>query len=203
MDRVIPLIRETPYEEVTPVDSISLHGWNKICEWRAENKGNLGVKLGAELGFFANSIFSIFETVVRAPACFLICNKFSKNIAAIVNSSNEESSKNYKELVEKCEASFDQCFQAIAQNFISMGTNLVSHEQNMSTARSVRDRLHDVSQTICREVGNFSPLEQNHNRISTSPISMMLWSGLGLIDTVVSLIAHAKTEPEKRGAERD
>jgi hypothetical protein len=148
--------REPPYHpDNTKIEkSISLHAWNQIAEWRAEKAGSLGRKFIAELGYLGSGITGIVELPFRVVAAYTIGNSLSQLFAKMIFCDEEE---RYRQIKNTLDKSVDETIQGIAQNFTSIGTNLVSHELNMTVSRQVKRDLDGSTQKIVKAVEAISP----------------------------------------------
>ncbi|NGX59583.1 MAG: hypothetical protein KR126chlam3_00735 [Chlamydiae bacterium] len=118
------------------VNSINLHLWELISEYRAKHEGNTVHKIAASAAYFMNFIFGIVETSVRGAGALVVGNPISRVIAALVRWDGEL--LDYNPVVFMTNASIDYCSQGVFQNLVSSLTNLDSHSTNMLTAERVK-----------------------------------------------------------------
>lgn len=137
-----PLDRDSPYEQTVqtqPEKSVSLHAWDQITQWRAQEQGDVGRKLIAELGYFGSGVTGIVETPVRFITALIVGNRVSGGIARVISIlidgvDDGETLKSYNAVKKMLGESCDETIQGVAQNFASMGTNLASHDLNIETS---------------------------------------------------------------------
>jgi len=91
-----------------------------------------------------SGIAGVVEVPFRFTAAYIVGNRISGYIAkaiSLVKDDDDASVKAYNKTKEACNKSFSHAVQGVAQNFTSLGTNIVSHNSNMRVANKIQGRL--------------------------------------------------------------
>ena len=128
-------------------NSISLHNWIKISEYREEHQGNSYHKAIASAAYFGNGIFGSIETALRIPIGFLVGNPLSRLILGAMYLDRIE----HNPIIEGVNANIDHCAQATLQSLVSAFTNAHSHTSNMKTAEKIRNLARGKT-AVCMDI---------------------------------------------------
>jgi hypothetical protein len=116
--------------------SITLQGWMKITSLRGRNT-NKG-KLSSTVGYLANGIFGVFETIGRGIAWGVVGNPLSSSIAKCVTQNSPTRREQYEKLKWELTVNTGLSLEAMEQSFASIPFNLVSHNANLEIAKEIK-----------------------------------------------------------------
>ncbi|NGX47482.1 MAG: hypothetical protein K1000chlam3_00856 [Chlamydiae bacterium] len=154
--------------QVGPKSSVSLHGWQEITTWRAEDKGKLWKKVVANAGYFGGGIFGTGETAGRGIFSYIVGNSLSNKIGGYaiplivgLSGGKEKGLKirdNYTQAKNWCHKSFDNTLQGMVQGFVSSGTNIFSHDVNTKFALLLKAMLDGEGERLIERLEDVSPI---------------------------------------------